>query len=119
MASANELQTVLREVQNLRGDQKKLEKALRDANSPAYEIPGLGGSGRGIKQHSDGSMTPIGQRWSFDQFQDQRASVPLLRAALQPALLESVNMPDVGMIEYRKQLGFACEAREPLGIRCK
>lgn len=64
MAPAKELETVLREVQNLRGDQKKLEKALRDANSPAYEIPGLGGSGRGIKQHSDGSMTPIGQRWS-------------------------------------------------------
>jgi len=47
----------------------------------------------------------------FDEFHDQRADAA--------GFLEAVNVGDVRVIQRGERLRFACEAREPVGVRRK
>ena len=54
---------------------------------------------------------PIGERGSFDEFEDERGAARLL--------FDAVNRGDMRMIERGEELGFAVESRQPIGIAAR
>ena len=55
---------------------------------------------------------PVGQRRPFDELEDERSE----HAALRLIFLNAIDAADVRVIERREDLGFALEARQPIGV---
>jgi hypothetical protein len=68
----------------------------------------LSGDGESLIDWNRPLRDPICERWSLDQLHHQRTNAV--------RLLQAVDLRDVRMIERRQCLGFALEARQPIGI---
>ena len=66
---------------------------------------------------------PVRERRPVDQFQHERLPAaqrcPCRPSTLVGALFDAVDGGDVGVIECREHLGFACESCQPLRIECE
>ena len=91
-------------------DVRRLEIAVNDPHLVrGFERLGdLPRDGHGLVQWYRPVVQPIGERGPFDQLQDQRLDAV--------RFFETVDRADVRMIERCENVGFALEAREPVGI---
>jgi hypothetical protein len=73
----------------------------------------LAGDPKGLIRRQRAASNPLGERLALDQFQDQRSCG---RAVVGGRFLDPVDGGDVGMVERREQLRFACEPCDAIGI---
>ena len=73
----------------------------------------LSGDPKSVAHEQRATSNPLGECLALDQFQDQR---PRGRAVVGGRFLEPVDGRDVGVVEGREHLRFACEACHAIGI---